>query len=80
MLCVDMAKRRGRPPLSEEDKRNDFYCVRLNRRESRRLARLSGVLSIARLADVFREGLLALEEREAERALPLVRPPPPKTK
>lgn len=62
-----MAKRRGRPFLSEEDRRTDLYCVRLNNQERRRLQRLSGILA-ARLADVLREGLLALEEREARKA------------
>ncbi len=78
MLFVDMAKRRGRPFLSEEDRRTDLYCVRLNNGERRRLYRLSGVLA-ARLADVFREGLLALEERERhkEQAAEAPRAPPP---
>lgn len=66
-----MEKRRGRPPLPEEDRRTDPFCVRLNNQERRRLQRLSGILDLVRLADVFREGLLALEEREAKKLAPL---------
>lgn len=69
MLIVIMGdKKRGRPFLPEEQKRTDIFWVRLNNEERRRLQRLSGLLDFARLADVFREGLLALEEREAEKA------------
>mgnify|MGYP001610689770 CR=1 FL=1 len=75
MLYVDMGKRRGRPPLPEQDKRTDLFCVRLNDPERRRLQRLSGVLGLVRLADVIREGLLALEEREANKMAELAPKP-----
>lgn len=65
--------KRGRPPLPEQQKRTDLFCVRLNNDERRRLQRLSGLLDMVRLADVLREGLLALEEREANKGVP---PPP----
>lgn len=76
MLCVSMGKRRGRPPLPTRERRTDLFCVRLNDDERRRLQRLSGLLALVRLADVLREGLLALEEREAGRAEPAPRAPP----
>ena len=52
--------------MPADEKRTDPYCVRLNRKERRLLLWLSGRLALVRLADVFREGLLALQAREAE--------------
>lgn len=61
-------KRKGRPVLPPHLKRTELSWVRLNAGERRRLQRLSGLLDMVREADVLREGLLALEEREAEKA------------
>lgn len=71
----DEKVRYGRPPLSEEERRDDIYMVRCNTEETLRLRRLSGTLAM-RDAEVFREGILALEEREANKAAPLLRSAP----
>lgn len=60
-------RRLGRPRLSDSERRDDSYMVRCNTEETLRLRRLSGSLCL-RDAEVFREGLLALEEREAKKA------------
>lgn len=62
--------RPGRPRLSDEERRDDTYMVRCNTKETLRLRRLSGVLCMSD-AEVFREGLLALEDREAQKTAAL---------
>lgn len=59
----------GRLPLSPDERRTEMYWVRLNGEERRLLQKLSGQLQILRHADLFREGLKALKEREQKKML-----------